>query len=485
MTSDPVCFTVSAIVRVARLIVLLLVIVPAAPTVAGASVSSWQTCPIGPAGDTALCSSGRSPQDLESAGGSIWVTTAASEIIKVSTVPLTRGAMTFFAIPHPPGWVDGKVHGSDGIARGPDGNLWFAENYIARAGRMTTAGAFSFTGLTPYPDIKVRGARGIVRGPDGALWMTRFSGPMITRVTTGGTVTDFKLPGSDPFVALQEIISGPGSKLWFIRSGHRAIGSITTSGTPSEFTLPPGVANAAALTNGPDGAVWFTAVTTAAPRRGLVGRLAPGGSFRLFDLGTYIPRAIHSDGSQLWIGSQIIGPSGHAMLRMTTSGVITRVEPLLFRPNVSAITDGPDGAIWFTDLSGAQVGRIDGKTTPVAGAPTPVEIDPSSLAVTGSGVTLDLESSADADLDVRVALDSGSAGAGAIRVRGAKRVHVPAIRTVGSRSLRLKTGKRRISVPLPASVRRSLRRGRKLEIGVRATETTKRKTVVQATLRAR
>ena len=437
------------------------------PQAAAASIASWQTCPIGPAG----------------ADGDLWVTTASEDLIRVSTAPATRGAMTFFAIPDYPGIT--KFHGTGGIARGPDGNLWIAEDNLPRAGVFTPAGAFSSFPLTPYPDRKVAGARDVVRGPDGAMWFTRAYGAIISRVTTGGVETDFPLPGTDKVgVALQSLISGPGGKLWFIRSGQNAIGSITTAGTTAMFPTPAGIAFTSDIAAGPDGAIWFTA-RTAASKRGLVGRLAPDGTFRIFDLGTYIPRAIHSEDGQLWIGSEIVAPSGHALIRMTTSGVVTRVEPLLFLPDISAITTGPDGAIWFADITGAQVGRVDGKAAPVTGAPTPVEIDPASLAVTGTGISLEVESTADATLDVRAAVDAPAAATSAETFRGAKRVRVPRVRTVGSRSLPVTAGKRRVSVRVPASVRRSLRRGGRLKVAVRATATTKRKTVVQATLRAR
>ncbi len=299
-------------------------------------------------------------------------------------------------------------------------------------------------------------------------------------------MTDFALPGTDLFVALQDIVSGPDRRLWFIRSGQRSIGSITTTGTTAFYKLPDGLAYATGIESGPDNAIWFTAVTTAAPRRGIVGRLSPGGDFRLFDLGPFTPRAIHSDGSQLWLGSDILGPSGHGLLRMTTAGAVTRFEPMLFDPAISSITRGPDSAIWFTDLAGAQVGRIDGKASPTTGAPTPVAIEPGSLAVTDSGASVMLDAEADADLDVRTGLPSIAATASALKVRGAKRVVVPVTRTVGRTSTRITKGQKlRVPIRLSAATRRAIRRGARVQVAIRATDSSKRKTVVQATMRVR
>jgi|GEM_PF-2615979 len=455
----------------------------AVPATASASVSTWQSCGIGPAGDTALCTSGGFPHSIISAGGALWAASARGEIIRVSADAGTAGAMTFFGIPAAP-----TIKPQADVVRvGPDGQLWFTQDDGARIGRMTTAGTFSFLPLTEDAARKVIGARGLTRGPDGAMWVTRYPGATITRIAADGTTTDYPLAGSDLYVALQDIVSGPGDKLWFVRSGQNSIGSITTSGTVAFFHYPLGISYVSQLTEGPDRAIWFTAVTTAAPRRGLVGRLAPDGTYRLFDLGSYIPRAIYSDGDQLWLGSSILPPaSGHALLRMTTAGVVTRVEPLLFAPDISDITTGPDGAIWFTDLGGAQIGRVDGKASPTTGAPTPVAIEPGSLALTDSGASVTLDAEADADVDLRTGLPATAATASALKVRGAKRVVVPVTRTVGKAKTRITKGQKlRVAVRLSAATRRAIRRGARVQVAIRATDSSKRKTVVQATMRVR
>lgn len=460
-----------------------LLVALALPASAAGSITTWQTCSVGPAGDTALCTSGGFPQELTSAAGDLWVTTARGEIIRVSAAAATRGAMTLLPVP-------GATTGSSGvglvtgIALGPDGQLWFGQDRVNEVGRVSTAGVFSAFPLTPAPGLT--GTRDIVAGPDGAMWLTRASKGTISRVTTAGVETDFVLPGTDLYVALQDLVSGPGDKLWFIRSGQRSIGSITTSGTTAFYKAPDGISYINGIEAGPDGAIWFTAVTTGTPRRGIVGRLSTSGTYSLFDLGPYTPRAIHSDGSQLWLGSDILGPAGHGLLRMTTSGEVTRFEPMLFQPAISSIATGPDSAIWFTDLAGAQVGRIDGKAVPVASAPTPVSIEPGSLALTGEGASVVLEADTEADVDLRAGLTSAAASSSALKVRGAKRVIVPLTRTVGKTSARLGKGQsRRVSVRLSAAARKAIKRGARLQVAVRATETSKRKTVVQAAMRLR
>ncbi len=123
----------------------------ALPQAAAGSITTWQTCSVGPAGDTALCTSGGFPQELTSADGDLWVTTARGEIIRVSAAAATRGAMTFFPIPGPSGTTF-----AGGITLAPDGRLWFAQEREVRAGQLSTAGAFTFTALTADPARKVR-----------------------------------------------------------------------------------------------------------------------------------------------------------------------------------------------------------------------------------------------------------------------------------------------------------------------------------------
>src|SRR5690348_4627596 len=76
------------------------------------------------------------------------------------------------------------------IAAGADGNLWFTEGTAGRIGKITPGGA-----LTEFP---VPGGaaflRDIVAGPDGNLWFTdsfSFASPYVGRITTTGTVTKF------------------------------------------------------------------------------------------------------------------------------------------------------------------------------------------------------------------------------------------------------------------------------------------------------
>jgi virginiamycin B lyase len=93
-----------------------------------------------------------------------------------------------------------------------------------------------------------------------------------------------------------------------------------TAGAITEFR-DPSVGNTLYLTNGPDGAIWFTIQRTNSSNLYQIGRLATNGSIDFFPL----PGPANSSGS----GGQ---PGG--------------------------IVSGPDGALWFTLPDGSMIGRM-------------------------------------------------------------------------------------------------------------------------------
>ena len=82
-----------------------------------------------------------------------------------------KGHITEFPIP--------GDFGIDGIAAGPDGNVWFTENDTAKVGAITVGGqVVQILDTYPYPF-------GITAGPDGAMWFCEGYGNSIGRVQIG------------------------------------------------------------------------------------------------------------------------------------------------------------------------------------------------------------------------------------------------------------------------------------------------------------
>jgi streptogramin lyase len=303
-------------------------------------------------------------------------------------------------------------NGPVGIVKGPDGNLWFAEYATNKIGRITPGGNVTEFAIPTQPGgttPELSGAfpGGIAAGPDGKVWFTEAGSHKIGRVTTNGEITEFPLPtdntlygyGSEPL----EITTGPDGNLWFTEWGYgleaSKIGRITTNGEITEFPLstnnstvndPYGTrANLAyGITAGPDGNLWFTEwnfnITGNSGGNSKIGRITPNGSITEFPLPTHdsgntpygeLPAQITTGpDNNLWFTEYFSDQIG----RITTNGNITEFPlpkdnstPSASTPSVSTpsintlygklpygIVTGPDGNLWFTEVSGNQIGRI-------------------------------------------------------------------------------------------------------------------------------
>ena len=149
-------------------------------------------------------------------------------------------------------WIarNGGPSSIHGIVSGPDGALWFTNDY--ELGRISTSGLISHHsngGLT---------AGGMTVGSDGALWYIDTYGNNIGRRTMGGTVTIYPVPASpnNGCGYCSSISAGPDGAVWFTRTETtRQIGRIDTSGHITLYSIP--TSGAYSITWGHDGAMWF------------------------------------------------------------------------------------------------------------------------------------------------------------------------------------------------------------------------------------
>jgi virginiamycin B lyase len=265
-----------------------------------------------------------------------------------------------------------------GITTGPDGALWFANSggggLGGTIGRMTIGGTFSV-----YKGNGMYAPNGIVSGPDGALWFANSGGgtgnpsfSSIGRIATNGAITYFSDPAdiAQPNIAQPfAIIVGPDENLWFTNNGWGGgdmIGRITPSGTLSSYST--GGNAAVGITNGPDGAMWFTSPSGRAGGP-TIGRLTTGGTLTSYsNVRLTGPNQITTgpDGA-LWftdVGSYDDqgNPIGISIGRVTTNGSFSFYsDPRIQSPQ--SIVTGPDGALWFTN-----VGTYDDQGNPVGGS---------------------------------------------------------------------------------------------------------------------
>jgi streptogramin lyase len=167
-----------------------------------------------------------------------------------STIPantvLPAGTFTVFTL------STTAYDGPQGIAAGPDGNLWFTEFSGNRIGRITPSGA-----ITEFPiPTGTSTPLEITAGDDGNLWFTEGEGNNIGRITPSGAITEFPVPSaiSEPL----GITAGADGNLWFTEESGNNIGRITPEGDVTEFSVPTLNSFATGIAAGSDGDLWFT-----------------------------------------------------------------------------------------------------------------------------------------------------------------------------------------------------------------------------------
>ncbi len=239
------------------------------------------------------------------------------------------------------------------IVTGPDGNLWFAEYYTNKIGKVTTSGS-----TTEYSLPAESHPEGITAGPgtEKALWFTEPGADKIGKITTSGTITEYTLPEkADP----HGITRGSDGNVWFAEHGTSKIGKITTSGIVTEYSLPE-KRGPTGITAGPDGNLWFTEYSEVS-HTCKIGKITTSGTITEYSLPAKSePREITAgpDGN-LWFTEFNEASRTSIIGKITTSGTITEYPLTKSEPgNPDAITAGPDGNLWFTESETSKIGKI-------------------------------------------------------------------------------------------------------------------------------
>lgn len=144
--------------------------------------------------------------------------------------------------------------GNNGIAVGPDGNVWFAEK--AHIAKITPAGAITeFT----YPSgLNDNASAGVVTGPDHKVWFTEYFTQKVSNIDpTTGVITEFDVsaPGC---TGPQGLAVGTDGDLYF-NCSFATIAKMTTSGSVTVISNPYGTPDVPQdMITGPNGHIWFT-----------------------------------------------------------------------------------------------------------------------------------------------------------------------------------------------------------------------------------
>jgi streptogramin lyase len=268
------------------------------------------------------------------------------------------------------------------MAAAPNGTVWFED-----VGTPKGVGAISPSGqITEYPDtVMPLAPNELTVDSSGNAWYTRASGSGIGEVQLGapnGTpVTIY--PTAVPMA--NGITPGADGNIWYDGNGAPVIGRMTTSGTYTEFGPANGLQAGAApdaMTAGPDGNVWFNDQDAANDE---VGKVTPAGKITEFPIsGTPWDITAGIDGN-LWVPQG--PPSG--VDRITPSGTVSFINAGL-NPGANItdgtnIVSGPDGNLWFLDLGSPNaIVRADVQLPPTATTGAATNVTTSSAQIDGT-----------------------------------------------------------------------------------------------------
>jgi virginiamycin B lyase len=168
--------------------------------------------------------------------GNLWFTEQnANKVAKVTP----SGIFTEYTLPSPSG-------SPTDITTGPDGNLWFTELGGNKIAKITTSGSVTEYTL-PSPGWPHGGGSippgnaptAITAGPDGNLWFTEQFPNKVARVTTSGSFTEYAIPTGIPVSQSipstscpHGIAAGPGGYVWFTESCAGKVAKVVALSAP-------------------------------------------------------------------------------------------------------------------------------------------------------------------------------------------------------------------------------------------------------------
>lgn len=229
--------------------------------------------------------------------------------------------------------------------------------------------------ITEFPVASPNGPGPITGSTTGYVWFTEPSDDTIGRISAAGVVTEYGLPTTyeDP----RGITDGPDGAVWFTQSGGHTgaegIGRIDASGTITEFPLADGTGPYGITTGPNDGNLWFTETAV----NWTVAKITTAGTITEFPLDLHnrpLNIVAGPDGALWFTEDGIVWGGTGAIGRITTSGSLTEYElptPDGYDSGAGDIAVGPDGNLWFTWTSGPPGGlgnlpwaRSIGRITP-------------------------------------------------------------------------------------------------------------------------
>lgn len=287
-------------------------------------------------------------------------------------------------------WLNG---GDPSVVAGPDGSVWFVDRGDALGGSAAIGRVAPDGTITEFTSSNSGLPAGalpvsIARGPDGNIWFAEESKKIARMTPDGSSTTEFgEADGLNPGGNPHTITAGADGNLWFADNGTTgAIGRINpATGNIVEFPAPG--TNRRAVTLGPDGNIWFYVVGQAAqnfPQAASLGRIKPDGTITKFPEGSGLIRSMAAgpDGS-LWATTSSSDERQSFIFKGSPTGGTFKVT---FRGETTA-------SIEYSTTQSTLIGRIKTAIAALpkaAGATLTAGENPPNIAISGSLAKTDL-----------------------------------------------------------------------------------------------
>jgi virginiamycin B lyase len=214
-----------------------------------------------------------------------------------------------------------------GLGIGADGRtIWYTGKTTGTIGRIAPDGSAASYALADPSSTPIY----IRLGPDGNMWVTELTGNRIARVTSEGGVTEFPIPtaNSRPIA----IVPGPDGAMWFSEEAGSKVARIGRDGAIAEFAIPRPRPNMilAGLAFDRAGNLWVQQYVDH-------NHPDPAGEDRL----------VRIDGAGLAAGPDRLTEGHFSFFPVPTRDTV-----------MHRIIEGPDSAMWFTEMHADKVGRL-------------------------------------------------------------------------------------------------------------------------------
>ena len=241
---------------------------------------------------------------------------------------------------------------ANGIVSDSNGNLWFTQETYNQVGELNPTTGITTEYTSPTPNS---GPLGIALGSNGDIYYTEHGesadGSNIGVVdTSNGTIEDYpaQTARSDPYGIVDDPLGGD---LWFTEEAGDNIGRFDPeTHAISEFSIPTANSEPEAITVDSSGNIWFTEFNAAQ-----IGYLSPNSPTNIQSYPVaYAPEGIAFDSNgNIWVSEENIGSGLYYLGEYNASnGALIHQYALPSGHDANALTQGPDGDVWFADSKG-------------------------------------------------------------------------------------------------------------------------------------